>query len=120
MEESSACSGRACAEGRRRDMALHDATRMPSARLRKIKDLLTTGASLCQTSPSSRSTPPGSPQARKRRRIRIASTRVVCEEIEAAGFRFLEAADFLMPDKAGTAAPETSQYVLKFQKPRPK
>ncbi|MEO8181475.1 MAG: hypothetical protein ABI895_21780 [Deltaproteobacteria bacterium] len=41
---------------------------------------------------------------------------VVRAEVEAAGFRFVEAADFFTPDAQRTA--QTSQYVLKFQKPR--
>jgi predicted methyltransferase len=47
---------------------------------------------------------------------------VVRAEVEAAGFRFVEAADFLAP-AAATGAPRSaqpSQYVLKFQKPRPR
>jgi predicted methyltransferase len=52
------------------------------------------------------------------------AARVVRSDVEAAGFRFVEAADFLSPAAAGSAgAPataETSQYVLKFQKPRPR
>jgi predicted methyltransferase len=46
--------------------------------------------------------------------------RAVRSEIEAAGFRFVEAADFFAPATAGQAGAETSQYVLKFQKPRSK
>jgi predicted methyltransferase len=48
---------------------------------------------------------------------RIAA-RVVRSEVEAVGFRFVEAADFLT--LAAPAGAETSQYVLKFQKPRPR
>ena len=49
--------------------------------------------------------------------------RVVRAEVEAVGFRFVEAADFSMPAAATLAALPTSQasqYVLKFQKPRPR
>lgn len=54
---------------------------------------------------------------------RIAAA-VLRAEVEAAGFRFVEAADFLAPAPAagagGEPGPHTSQYVLKFQKPRPR
>jgi predicted methyltransferase len=50
--------------------------------------------------------------------------RVVRSEVEAVGFRFVEAADFFTPATAAAAAapaaPQASQYVLKFQKPRPR
>jgi len=42
--------------------------------------------------------------------------RVVRAEVESVGFRFVEAADFFTPGAPPTA--QTSQYVLKFQKPR--
>ena len=46
---------------------------------------------------------------------------VVRADVEAVGFRFVEAADFFTPPAAGPAGTErtaeTSQYVLKFQKP---
>jgi predicted methyltransferase len=49
--------------------------------------------------------------------------RIVQAEVQAAGFRFVEAADFLsssLQERASSAGQQaqTSQYVLKFQKPK--
>jgi predicted methyltransferase len=54
---------------------------------------------------------------------RIAA-RAVRSEVEAVGFRFVEAADFFTPAAAPVTGQQptqqASQYVLKFQKPRPR
>lgn len=60
---------------------------------------------------------PGTAQAASR-----VDPRVIRADVQAAGFRFVEAADFLSPSAqasaGGESTPVTSQYVLKFQKPR--
>jgi predicted methyltransferase len=61
--------------------------------------------------------PPGSGVAAAARLNRI-EDRVVRAEVEAAGFRFIEAADFVLDAPRTPGAPPPSQYVLKFKRPK--
>jgi predicted methyltransferase len=61
--------------------------------------------------------PPGSGVAAAARLNRI-EDRVVRAEVEAAGFRFVAAADFVLDAPRTPDAPPPSQYVLKFQRPK--
>jgi predicted methyltransferase len=61
--------------------------------------------------------PPGSGVAAAARMNRI-EDRIVRAEVEAAGFKFVEAADFVLDAPRTPDQPAPSQYVLKFEKPR--
>jgi predicted methyltransferase len=61
--------------------------------------------------------PPGSGVAAAARMNRI-EDHIVRAEVEAAGFKFVEAADFVLDAPRTPDQPAPSQYVLKFKKPR--
>lgn len=61
--------------------------------------------------------PPGSGLAAAASMNRI-EDRIVRSEVEASGFQFIEAADFVLNAVRTSDRPAPSQYVLKFKKPR--
>jgi predicted methyltransferase len=61
--------------------------------------------------------PPGSGVAAAASMNRI-EDRIVRAEVEAAGFKFVEAADFVLDTPRTPDQPAPSQYVLKFKKPK--